>query len=375
LTELFEAFYRSIEAGTSAPISEETIAETVRVCEQVSSSISALASSHPAIRPRPTGPTVLLTGGTGFLGRAVARELVALGCSVRVVARRPPAPWDRTAGVDYRAGDLGAAELRESLQGVDVVVHAAAETAGGWQEHEANSILATEQLLRSAASAGARRVIHVSSLAVLASARGGKVDEHSPLLADSRSAGPYVWGKLESERRAEHLAGELGIAVRIVRPGAIVDYQSFEPPGRLGKRLGNIFVAVGSPRDRLGVVGLDFAARMLAHLAVDFDRAPAKLNLLDPELPSKAALLARLRRNNPDLTVFWLPMWVLKPISLAAIVLQKVLKPGRKAIDVAKVFRVDAYDTSLSATLAGAPDDQRNYTTSEPSGEDAARSA
>jgi predicted dehydrogenase/nucleoside-diphosphate-sugar epimerase len=352
LTELFEAYYRSIRTGGPAPISEATIDETVRVCEHVREAIAGLATETAPASRRPAGPTVLLTGGTGFLGRAVARELSAVGCTVRVMARRAPAPWDRAPGVEYQVGDLNQAGLREALEGCDLVIHAAAETAGGWPEHEANSIGATEQVLRSAAAAGVRRVIHVSSLAVLSSSRGGSIDENTPLLADSRSAGPYVWGKLESERLVDHLATELGLAVRVVRPGAIIDYQSFDPPGRLGKRLGNIFVAVGSPRDQLGVVDLDFAARTLAALAMDFEQAPMKLNLLDPVLPTKAALLARLRQANPDLTVLWLPMWVLRPLSALAIGLQKVLKPGGKAIDVAKVFRVDHYDTGLSARLA-----------------------
>ena len=359
LTELFEAFYRSIRTGTPGPISESTIGETVRVCEQVGAAVADLASPSRDLAPKAVGPSVLLTGGTGFLGRAVARELVALGCSVKIVARRAPAPWDRTAGVDYHVGDLGGTSVIEALKGIDVVIHAAAETAGGWTEHEANSILATEHLLRGAAAAGIRQVIHVSSIAVLASGGSEPISERTPLLADSKSAGPYVWGKLESERLAEKLASELGIAVRIVRPGAIVDYQNFEPPGRLGKRLGNIFVAVGSSRDRMGVVGLDFAARVLAYLAANFDQAPAKLNLLDPESPSKSALLTRLRRNNPDLSVIWLPMWVLKPMSLAAIVLQKLLKPSREATSVAKVFRVDRYDTQLSAGLARRMDERK----------------
>ena len=352
LTELFDAFYSTIRLGTPAPISDATIRETVRVCEQVSSAIGSLAAATQPVTVKAVGPSVLLTGGTGFLGRAVARELVALGCQVRVIARRAPAPWDRTAGVEYRVGDLGAAAMAEALSGVDIAIHAAAETAGGWQEHEANSIRATELLLRSAATAGVRRVIHVSSLAVLSSA-GGRIDERTPLLADSRSAGPYAWGKLESERLAERLAPELGIEVRVVRPGAIVDYASFDPPGRLGKRIGNIFVAVGSPRDQMGVVGLELASRMLAQLAVHFDQAPATLNLLDPVPPRKSALIARLRRTNPDLTVFWLPMWVLKPLSLAAIALQKLIRPRSKAIDVATVFRVDRYDPGLAASLAG----------------------
>src|SRR5207248_362645 len=81
-------------------------------------------------------------------------------------------------------------------------------------------------------------------------------------------------GKLESERLAVQLGAELGVQVKIARPGAIVDTRHFDPPGRLGKRLGPWFVAVGSPRDRVAVVERDLAARTLAWLALHFEDAP-----------------------------------------------------------------------------------------------------
>ena len=46
-------------------------------------------------------------------------------------------------------------------------MHLAAETAGGFEEHRRNSVDATECVIRAAAKAGVKRVIHVSSLAVL----------------------------------------------------------------------------------------------------------------------------------------------------------------------------------------------------------------
>ena len=130
-----------------------------------------------------------------------------------------------------------------------------------------------------------------------------------------------------------------------------MNYGDFDPPGRLGKRLGNFFVAIGSPSDRLGVVDVGFAGRFLAWMADSWDSAPSPLNLLDPVSPTKRELLDHLRKANPDLTVLWLPTVVLVPLSWLATVLQKTLRPGKPAINVAKVFSVLPYDTSVIAML------------------------
>jgi predicted dehydrogenase/nucleoside-diphosphate-sugar epimerase len=351
LAELFDAFYHSIQHGTPSPVSSESIRETVGLCEAIARRLALQEQAPVAPRVRP-GARIVLTGGTGFLGRATAAALAARGASVRVLARRQPAAWERVPDVEYAVADLGEGLAASLLADTDVVVHAAAETAGGWDEHQRNSVDATETLVRTAAAAGVRRFIHVSSLAVLARPSRGAINEHTPLEANSRGSGPYVWGKLESEQRAAALGRELGVEVRVVRPGAIVDYTAFDPPGRLGKRVGPFFVAVGSPGDRLGVVDLAFTTNVLAWMATHFDQAPATLNLLDPDLPAKRDLVRRLRQTDPDLKVIWLPWPLLLPLSGLASLLQKALRPKRAAISLRRVFASPRYDTSSVRTLA-----------------------
>jgi predicted dehydrogenase/nucleoside-diphosphate-sugar epimerase len=352
LVELFDAFYSAIRGGTASPLSPESIVETVRICEQVAQALasqeSRAAAAQRSIRPA----RVAISGGTGFLGKTVARTLIERGIGVRVLARRAPVAWELVPGVEYRAVDLGGAVEPDALAGTEVLIHAAAETSGGWEEHQRNSIDATERVLRAAAAAGVRHVVHVSSLAVLARPRAGLIDESTPLEPDSRGSGPYVWGKLESERRAVELGAELGLAVKVVRPGAIVDYAAFDPPGRLGKQVGPMFVAVGAPGDRLGVVELRFCADVLAWMTDRFEDAPKVLNLLAPELPTKRELVLRLRRTNPDLWVLWLPWPLLVPLSSLAILMQKVLRPGRPAINLRKVFGSPRYGTAAVRALA-----------------------
>ncbi len=354
LAELFAEFYDAIRHGTPPPLSPESLVDTVRICERVAVALKqeeekALTEARSGVVER---RGVLLTGGTGFLGKAAVRALLSQGRPVRVVARRDPSPWERLPGVEYVVADVADGAQSPLFKGIDCVIHAAAETAGGWPEHQRNSLDATEQMIRGAAAAGVKQFVHVSSLAVLAQSNGQPIGDGHPLEPDSKGSGPYVWGKLESERLAVQLGRELGVSVKVIRPGALVDYQEFDPPGRLGKRLGNIFVAVGSAGDRLGVVDVGFAGRFLAWAVEHWEQVPSPLNLLDPVLPTKRDLLARLRRNNPDLTVVWLPRAILVPLSWVATVAQKVLRPGKPAINVAKVFSVLPYDTSKVAAVA-----------------------
>jgi predicted dehydrogenase/nucleoside-diphosphate-sugar epimerase len=352
LREIFEAFYRAIRSGGPPPISHESIRLTTRICERIALEIGRRTAMTPVGPAAGAAGVVLVTGGTGFLGQAVVRALSSWGVPVRALGRREPAPWDRVTGVDYRAADMGEPLPPALLDGVRTVMHCAAETAGGWSQHQRNSIDATEHLLRAAAAAGVRELVHVSSIAVLSAGGRGPISEDTPLDPNPRRLGPYVWGKLESERLARRLGQELGVAVKIVRPGAIVDHADFDPPGRLGRRLGGLFVAVGSPSHRLGTVELGLTASMLGWMARHFDQVPAVLNLLQPELPEKRELVGRLRRANPGLRVVWLPTFLLHPLSWAALLAQRVLRRGSTAISLARVFGTHQYDTGRIRALA-----------------------
>lgn len=348
LQEIFEAFYRSVWDQDPAPVSPASIIETIRVQERVANAL-ALDVPSGGMSGSPTADLVLVTGGTGFLGRAVVEELRSRGKPVRVLARRVPAEWNLVAGVDYVTGDLSKGCDPDWLRGVTSVVHCAAATSGGWDAHQSASIDATRHVLEAMAAAGCERLIHVSSIAVVDDPK--EIDEESPYLEDPRGSGPYAWGKLESERLARRLGSETGIDVTVVRPGAIIDYSDFDPPGRLGKRVGDTFVAVGSKKEELGVVGLDFCARTIAQL-MDDEQAPEVVHLLDPELPSRRDLVDRLRERNPDVRVFWIPRWTVRPLGLFATGLQKVLRPGLVPVDVAAVFGNRRYDTALAERIA-----------------------
>jgi predicted dehydrogenase/nucleoside-diphosphate-sugar epimerase len=355
LAEIFGAFYDSIRANCPSPVTRANLIETVAICEQIAESLrSAYPAAPPTVAQMRSAP-IVVTGGTGILGREAARALLAGGAHVRVVARRTPPEWEKIAGVTYVVADISQPIAPEVMAGAQAIIHCAAETAGRWEQHQRNSVNATEEVLRAAAAANVKRMIHVSSISVLAvPGHGELLSEFTPFEANSRTGGPNAWGKIESERLAVERCKELGIELRVVRPSALIDYRHFDPPGLLGRRVGNIFVAVGMPGHQLGVVDVVFSGETLAWIVRHFDTAPLVLNLFEPELPTKRELLARLRSTNPDLTVIWLVPLVLLPLSWAAFALQKVLRPRKPALSLAKMFARLRYDTSRIRTLAPA---------------------
>ncbi|MFJ3305479.1 SDR family oxidoreductase [Streptomyces sp. NPDC086549] len=95
--------------------------------------------------------TILVTGGTGTLGRLVVERLRTDGHEVRVLSRHA-----RSHAVDLRAGGAG---LDAAVAGVDTVVHCASSPKGGDER-------AAENLIAAARRAGAGHLVYISIVGV-----------------------------------------------------------------------------------------------------------------------------------------------------------------------------------------------------------------
>ena len=116
-------------------------------------------------RATPADQTILVTGASGFLGRAVVRELLAGGYAVRTLQRTP----SRTPGATDVLGSVTDPEVvARAVAGADAVVHLAAKVslAGDPADFERVNVGGTRTLLDAAQAAGVQRVVHVSSPSV-----------------------------------------------------------------------------------------------------------------------------------------------------------------------------------------------------------------
>lgn len=161
--------------------------------------------------------TWLVTGGAGFLGDRLLRRLAGEGIAARSLdlATADDVPAD----VEMVVGDLRDDEVvRRALEGVDVVVNAAAALPSGG-DLETTNVLGSERLARLAAQAGVRRSILISSGVVYGLGRAPLRESDEP-----RPIEPYGRSKL----RAEELWLASAPSPIVLRPAAFVG------PGRLG---------------------------------------------------------------------------------------------------------------------------------------------
>jgi NADH dehydrogenase len=120
--------------------------------------------------------TVFVTGGTGFVGRAILRELAARGHRARLLARDPDAARARTASLpgerEFCQGDvLEASLLSAALAGADAVIHLVGIISEiGRQTYENVHTRGAENLVAAAKAAGVRRFVQMSALGVRANA-------------------------------------------------------------------------------------------------------------------------------------------------------------------------------------------------------------
>jgi uncharacterized protein YbjT (DUF2867 family) len=108
---------------------------------------------------------VLVTGGTGALGREVVRRLLDTGHRARILSRRPDEPseaGERGQRNDWVQGDLvTGAGLELAVKDVDAIVHAASDALSP-RKYQATDVLGTRRLLAMAREAGVRHVVYIS---------------------------------------------------------------------------------------------------------------------------------------------------------------------------------------------------------------------
>ncbi len=177
-------------------------------------------------------PKTLVTGGTGFVGRAVVLELLARKRPVRVLARNPRHPALEGLPVEVAVGDLrDRASLDAALSGCSRLFHLAADYRL-WVPHPEEmyltNVVGTENLLAAALAQGVERVVYTSTVGTLGNPGDGTPGTEATPVSMNEMVGHYKRSKFLAERAALAFASR-GLPLVVVNPSTPVGPWDWRP--------------------------------------------------------------------------------------------------------------------------------------------------
>jgi len=226
-------------------------------------------------------PRILVTGGTGTLGRQVVPRLRDAGCTVRVLSRNAHEAAD---GIEYVTGDLLKNEgIEAAVDEAGIIVHCAGGRKGDDE--------ATRNLAKAASRAGARHLVYISVVGA---------DRVPVVSAADRAMFGYFGMKLAAERA---ITGS-GVPWTTLRAAQFHDLSLL-----VAEQMAKLPVIPVPAGVRFQPVDTGEVAARLAELALD---APAGLvpDMAGPEVHTMAGLLReylRARGKRRPLVPVWVP--------------------------------------------------------------------
>jgi len=178
------------------------------------------------------GAKILVTGGTGFLGSYMLKELIEKNYSVRAIRRTTSKlpfyiPNEVFQKVEWVTGDvLDVISLEEAMEGVDAVLHSAAVISSHKAEKDRMyqvNVEGTANVVNAALEKNISRLVHVSSVAALGRTKsGGHVNEEKKW-QESKINSHYAISKHRAEMEVWRAIGE-GLNAVIINPSTVLGY-------------------------------------------------------------------------------------------------------------------------------------------------------
>jgi len=178
-----------------------------------------------------TNQQFLVTGGTGFVGSYIIKNLVEKGHRVRAIRRSKKLPsyiskeiFDKVEWID---GDiLDIISLHDAMQDVDIVIHAAAIVS--FSKHDRIpmyqvNVEGTKNVVNAAIDAGVKRFLHVSSVAALGRTTTVQTVSEEKKWSENRNNTHYAISKHHAEMEVWRGFGE-GLEGVIINPSTVLGY-------------------------------------------------------------------------------------------------------------------------------------------------------
>jgi nucleoside-diphosphate-sugar epimerase len=281
---------------------------------------------------------VLVTGASGFLGSRTVAVLSQHGCAVRALVRKT----SRTdhlclPNVTIFRGDVGDAEsMKPAFEGVEHVIHAAADTSGNKEEGTLSTIQGTKNILALCQQYQVEKLIYISSCSVYGVSdykEGEVVTEESSLERFPDKRGSYSDCKFRAEQLVVRAMGEGTVPIICLRPGTIYGPGGDVYTPMLGLSLGSkIFAVIGDGRFVLPLVYVDnmVEAILVAMSNQNQNSTSTIYNVVDPgKVTKKQYMEGLVKKLFPGARTVYVPFGLLKALVFLQEIVFKAVKRQR----------------------------------------------
>lgn len=224
-----ESFYNAVKSGSpvDARYSGQAAETVMKAIED-----TILRMPNKGVEPvrkstktKACKPTVLVIGGTGFIGRNLTRALVAKGHDVRVLSRGRSGPFADLAGQveTFSAALNDPVGLRAAMQGIKAVYHLAKSVDTTWEGCLQNDVGVTKAIAQAALDQGVKRFIYTGTIASYdMSDPNSTITEETGFDADMTDRNLYARSKAACEACLTKMHHGQGLPLVIARPGIVV---------------------------------------------------------------------------------------------------------------------------------------------------------
>ena len=336
---LIHQFYDYINGKGEIPVSKEEALQVIEVMDRI---LSQVKNKHLYFDPiildekmyiEKSFPKILVTGSTGFLGSRLVELLIQKGYKVRALARKLSNIENlKSLQAEIYFGDVADVKsLKPAFEGVDIVVHAAADTKGNEEEGKISSIQGTKNVIDLCRQYRIKKLVYISSCSVygVSDYREGEiVTEESSLERYPERRGAYSNAKYQADRIVSEVIEKGDFPIVCLRPGTI-----FGPGGEIftpmiGFALGQkVFAIIGNGNFVLPLVYIDNLVAAII-TAVEKEQRIGKIyNVVDSDNPTKKQYVEMLlKRLYPNAKYFYIPYSLLYLTVFFQEILMKMLK-------------------------------------------------
>jgi predicted dehydrogenase/nucleoside-diphosphate-sugar epimerase len=234
-TPYFMSMLDSVAAFHREPVAGEPVVDgdfgrgVVAMCEAASERIAAdvpASLRRRRARRRLSKCDVLITGGTGFIGKSVVEQMLSAGATVRVMARSigglPDLFCDNA--LQLVQGDVSDADaVSAAVRGARTVAHLATGDLSSFETAETSIVGATDHIARACLVEDVQRLVFTGTIASLYLGDQCEViTGATPTDPDIQALGPYAGGKARSEALLRGYFDEHALPICILRPGVVL---------------------------------------------------------------------------------------------------------------------------------------------------------